>query len=174
VPLSKNVKNLLAEMRKHRVHIAVVVDEYGGTAGLVTIEDILEEIVGEIQDEYDDAEVILVHPEGVDGFLIHGKLDTDSLAKLADLNLEDEDVDTAGGLVLGLLGHVPQPGESVELQGWHFTVLSVDGRRIETIRIEPVTTHAAGDAGAAAQRNDATIPSDRSSGAIRFSTSENA
>lgn len=174
VPLSKNVKNLLAEMRKHRVHIAIVVDEYGGTAGLVTIEDILEEIVGEIQDEYDDAEEILVHPEGADGYLIQGKLDTYSLAKLADLDLEDEDADTAGGLVLGLLGHVPEPGESIELQGWRFTVLSVDGRRIETIRIEPIATHAAGDANADTQRTDASTPDERSSGVFRFSTSDNS
>lgn len=138
VPLTKNVKNLLAEMRKHRVHIAIVVDEYGGTAGLVTIEDILEEIVGEIQDEYDAAEEVLVQRVGEDSFLLSARLDLYSLAKLLDVDIEDEDSDTVGGLVLGLLGHVPEAGESVEHLGWRFTVIEVEGRRIEQVRVEPV------------------------------------
>lgn len=139
VPLSKNVKTLLSEMRKHRVHIAIVVDEYGGTAGLVTIEDILEEIVGEIQDEYDAVEESLIQRSGETGYLINARLDIWSLAKLLDLDIEDEDSDTAGGLVFGLLGHIAEPGESVEYQGWRFTVLAVDGRRIDRLRAEPVT-----------------------------------
>jgi CBS domain containing-hemolysin-like protein len=138
VPLTKNVKNLLAEMRKHRVHIAIVVDEYGGTAGLVTIEDILEEIVGEIQDEYDAVEEILVQRVGDDSFLLSARLDLYSLAKLLDIEMDDEDADTVGGLVLGLLGHVPEAGESVEHLGWRFTVIMVEGRRIEQVRVEPV------------------------------------
>jgi len=141
VPLSKNVKTLLAEMRKHRVHIAIVVDEYGGTAGLVTIEDILEEIVGEIQDEYDAAEEVLIQRSGEDGYLINARLDIWSLAKLLDIDIEDEDADTAGGLVFGLLGHVAEPGESAEYQGWRFTVLGVDGRRIDRLRADPVAKH---------------------------------
>ena len=138
VPLTKNVKNLLAEMRKHRVHIAIVVDEYGGTAGLVTIEDILEEIVGEIQDEYDAVEEILVQRVGEDSFLLSARLDLYSVAKLLDIEIEDEDADTVGGLVLGLLGHVPEAGESVVHLGWRFTVIMVEGRRIEQVRVEPV------------------------------------
>ncbi len=138
VPLTKNVKNLLAEMRKHRVHIAIVVDEYGGTAGLVTIEDILEEIVGEIQDEYDAAEELLVQRVGEDSYLLSAKLDLYSLAKLLDIEIEDEDADTVGGLVLGLLGHVPESGESAQYMGWRFTVIAVEGRRIEQVRLEPV------------------------------------
>ena len=138
VPLTKNVKNLLAEMRKHRVHIAIVVDEYGGTAGLVTIEDILEEIVGEIQDEYDAVEEILVQRVGEDSFLLSARLDLYSVAKLLDIEIEDEDADTVGGLVLGLLGHVPEAGESVVHSGWRFTVIMVEGRRIEQVRVEPV------------------------------------
>jgi CBS domain containing-hemolysin-like protein len=141
VPLSKNVKTLLAEMRKHRVHIAIVVDEYGGTAGLVTIEDILEEIVGEIQDEYDSAEEVLIQRSGEQGYLINARLDIWSLAKLLDIDIEDEDADTAGGLVFGLLGHVAQPGESTEYQGWRFTVLEVDGRRIDRLRADPIAKH---------------------------------
>lgn len=138
VPLTKNVKNLLAEMRKHRVHIAIVVDEYGGTAGLVTIEDILEEIVGEIQDEYDAVEEILVQRVGEGSFLLSAKLDLYSLAKLLNIDIEDEDSDTVGGLVLGMLGHVPEAGESAEHLGWRFTVIEVEGRRIEKLRVEPV------------------------------------
>lgn len=141
VPLSKNVKTLLAEMRKHRVHIAIVVDEYGGTAGLVTIEDILEEIVGEIQDEYDAAEEVLIQRSGEHGYLINARLDIWSLAKLLDIDIEDEDADTAGGLVFGLLGHVAEPGESAEYQEWRFTVLGVDGRRIDRLRADPLTKH---------------------------------
>lgn len=141
VPLSKNVKTLLAEMRKHRVHIAIVVDEYGGTAGLVTIEDILEEIVGEIQDEYDAAEEVLIQRSGEAGYLINARLDIWSLAKLLDIDIEDEDVDTAGGLVFGLLGHVAEPGESIEYQNWRFTVLGVDGRRIDRLRADPIVKH---------------------------------
>ncbi len=136
VPLTKNVKNLLAEMRKHRVHISIVVDEYGGTAGLVTIEDILEEIVGEIQDEYDAVEEILVQRAGDDSYLLSARLDLYSLAKLLDIDIEDEDADTVGGLVLGLLGHVPEAGESVEYMGWRYTVIMVEGRRIEQVRVE--------------------------------------
>ncbi len=138
VPLTKNVKNLLAEMRKHRVHIAIVVDEYGGTAGLVTIEDILEEIVGEIQDEYDAVEEILVQRVGDDSYLLSARFDLYSLAKLLDIEIEDEDSDTVGGLVLGLLGHVPEAGESAEYLGWRFTVIMVEGRRIEQVRVEPL------------------------------------
>ena len=138
VPLTKNVKNLLAEMRKHRVHIAIVVDEYGGTAGLVTIEDILEEIVGEIQDEYDQAEEILVQRTGTDGYLIAGRLDVYSLAKLLDIEIDDDDADTVGGFLLSLFGRVPEPGNSLEHEGWRFTILTVDGRRIDKVRVEPV------------------------------------
>lgn len=138
VPLTKNVKALLADMRKHRVHMAIVVDEYGGTAGLVTIEDILEEIVGEIQDEYDAVEIAMVKPVGANSYLANARVDIYSLGKLLRADLDDEDADTLGGLILSLLGHVPEAGEAVEHQSWRFTVLAVDGRRIDQVRIEPV------------------------------------
>lgn len=136
VPFSKDVKTLLGEMRKRRVHIAIVVDEYGGTAGLVTIEDILEEIVGEIQDEYDSGEALMVQSTGAGVYLLNGRLDIYSLAKLIDVDLEDEDADTVAGLIYAELGHVPSPGESVTLHGWKFTVVSVEGRRIDQVRAE--------------------------------------
>jgi CBS domain containing-hemolysin-like protein len=155
VPLTKNVMALLADMRKHRVHMAIVVDEYGGTAGLVTIEDILEEIVGEIQDEYDAVEIAMVKPVGPDSYLANARVDVYSLGKLLQAELEDEGADTLGGMILSLLGHVPEAGEAVEHQGWRFTVLAVDGRRIDQVRIEPAPARD-GDPGAGSRRADGT------------------
>jgi putative hemolysin len=138
VPVTKSLDTLFAEMQKRRVHIAVVVDEYGGTAGLITIEDILEEIVGEIQDEYDEEEEIYVQPIDANTYEINARLDIDSLAELLDTTLPDEDADTLGGLIYSLLGHVPELGEMVDCGGWHFTVLALDGRRIELVRAQRV------------------------------------
>lgn len=157
VPLTKNVKALLADMRKHRVHMAIVVDEYGGTAGLVTIEDILEEIVGEIQDEYDAVEIAMVKPVGANSYLANARVDIYSLDKLLRAGLDDADADTLGGLILSLLGHVPEPGETVEHREWRFTVVSVDGRRIDQVRIEPVNPQE-GDPGVAILRPGAPRP----------------
>jgi putative hemolysin len=138
IPASKKVDALFQEMQKHRVHIATVVDEYGGTAGLVTIEDILEEIVGDIQDEYDAEEDIYVQLIGPDTYLLNSRLDVYSLSKLLDIELDTDSADTLGGLLFSLMEHVPEQGESVEHQGWRFTVLSLDGRRIEQVRTERV------------------------------------
>jgi CBS domain containing-hemolysin-like protein len=138
VPVSKRVNDLLRTMQKDRVHIAMIVDEYGGIAGLVTIEDILEEIVGEIQDEYDQEEETYVQALGSNRYLFNARLDVYSLAKLLDTPLPNEDADTLGGLIYSVLGHVPEVGEAVEVNGWQFTVLSLDGRRIEEVRAEAV------------------------------------
>lgn len=138
VPVSKKVNTLLREMQRERVHIAMVVDEYGGIAGLVTIEDILEEIVGDIQDEYDVDEEIYVQELEPNRYLLNARLDLYSLAKLLDTELPEEDADTLGGLIYSELGHVPVEGESVEVGGWRFTVLSLEGRRIEEVRAEPI------------------------------------
>jgi CBS domain containing-hemolysin-like protein len=136
VPVSKKVNTLLREMQRDRVHIAMVVDEYGGIAGLVTIEDILEEIVGEIQDEYDPEEETYVRMLEPNLYELNGRLDLYTLAKLLDTELPEEDADTLGGLIYSELGHVPVVGESVEVGGWRFTVLSLEGRRIEGVRAE--------------------------------------
>jgi CBS domain containing-hemolysin-like protein len=138
VPASKKLNALLREMQKHRVHIAMVVDEYGGTAGLVTIEDILEEIVGEIEDEYDEVEEPEVEAIGPNAYLLSARYDVYSLSKLLGVQLPNEDADTLGGLLYGQFGHVPEPGESVVLSGWRFTVLSLDGRGIDQVRAESV------------------------------------
>jgi len=139
IPASKKVDSLLQEMKKHRVHIATVVDEYGGTAGLVTIEDIIEEIVGDIQDEYDLEEDAYVQMIGPDAYLLNSRLDLYSLSKLLDVQLDTDSADTLGGLLLNLMEHVPEQGECIEYQGWRFTVLSLDGRRIEEVRTERLT-----------------------------------
>jgi CBS domain containing-hemolysin-like protein len=136
IPASKKVDALLQEMQKHRVHIATIVDEYGGTAGLVTIEDIIEEIVGDIQDEYDLEEDNYVQMIGPDTYLLNSRLDLYSLSKLLDIQLDTDSADTLGGLLFSLMEHVPEQGECIEYQDWRFTVLSLDGRRIEEVRTE--------------------------------------
>ena len=137
VPESMTVDDLLHEFQRRKVHIAVVLDEYGGTAGLVTIEDLLEEIVGEIQDEYDVEEPMVVrlseHEARVDG-----RADVDEILELFDLDLqlEDEDeYDTVGGLVYHRIGGVPAPGDSVEVDGLRLTVESTDGRRVGKVLV---------------------------------------
>ncbi|NJN84182.1 MAG: DUF21 domain-containing protein [Caldilineaceae bacterium] len=140
VPVSKKVNTLLREMQKRRVHIAMVVDEYGGTAGLVTIEDLIEEIVGEIQDEYDPEADLLVQAMGAHVYLLNSRLDVDSLAELLEIELPDQQTDTLGGLIYNLLGHVPEQGEMVMFENWQFTVTSLDGRRIDQVRAELKTS----------------------------------
>ncbi|MCB0138913.1 MAG: HlyC/CorC family transporter, partial [Caldilineaceae bacterium] len=138
VPMSKKVNALFAEMQKQRVHMAIIVDEYGGTAGLVTIEDLIEEIVGDIQDEFDLEEDILAELIGAQVYLLNSRLDIDALAELLDIDIEEDNADTVGGLIYVLAGHVPAQGETVEYNGWRFTILSVDGHRIEQIRAEQI------------------------------------
>ncbi|MCS6827981.1 MAG: hemolysin family protein [Caldilinea sp.] len=139
IPASKKVTALLREMQQQRVHLAIVIDEYGGVAGLVTIEDILEEIVGDIQDEYDVAEETYLQPVGENTYLVHSRLDLDTLSDVLGIDLEEEEADTVGGLIYSHLGHVPEQGETLELDGWRFIVLSVEGRRIDQVRIERVS-----------------------------------
>lgn len=145
VPMSKKVNTLLQEMQRDRVHIAMVVDEYGGIAGLVTIEDILEEIVGEIQDEYDSNEETFVQILDSNRYILNARLDLYTLAKLLDTELPEDDADTLGGLIYSELGHVPVAGETVEVGGWRFTVLSLDGRRIDEVRAEAIEPSAEGE-----------------------------
>ena len=132
VPESMSVDDLLHELQRRKVHLAIVLDEYGGTAGLVTIEDLLEEIVGEIQDEYDVEEPMVVRLSP-DQARLDGRADVDELRNLFDveLPLEDEDeYDTVGGLVYHRVGGVPSPGDRVDLDGVTLTVETTDGRRV--------------------------------------------
>jgi len=137
VPESMTVDDLLHEFQRRKVHIAIVLDEYGGTAGLVTIEDLLEEIVGEIQDEFDTEEPMVVRISD-DEARIDGRADVDDLAELFDitLGLEDEDeYDTVGGLIYHRIGGVPKPGDQVLVNGLTLTVETTDGRRVGKVLV---------------------------------------
>ncbi|MDD2521964.1 MAG: hemolysin family protein [Anaerolineaceae bacterium] len=138
VPEAKKVDELLTEMQSRGVHMALVVDEYGGVAGVVTLEDIVEEIVGEIRDEYDQGEVQLYEelPEG--GYLIQGRATIDEFNEITGLNLSDEYADTLGGYIYGQLGRVPQPGEMVRNDNFDFTVEEVVARRILKVKVQKV------------------------------------
>jgi CBS domain containing-hemolysin-like protein len=133
IPESKRVDELLSEFKKSKVHLAIVVDEYGGTAGLVTIEDLLEEIVGEIQDEYDREEAP-IERVGDDEAILDARVSIDSLRELFGFEIEDEDYDTVGGFVYHHLGKVPVAGDEVRVDGLKLRVLSVIGRRIKKVR----------------------------------------
>ena len=147
VPDSKPVDELLREMQAARMHVAIVVDEYGGTAGLVTIEDILEEIVGEITDEYDeDPDSVQELSDGA--YRVSSRLPIDELGELFGVPLDDDDVDTVGGLMAKLLGKVPIPGAEVEIAGLSLTAERPSGRRNQVgtvlVRREETADHAAG------------------------------
>lgn len=136
VPETKKVSELFRELQAQKVHMAIVVDEFGGTAGLVTMEDLLEEIVGEIVDEYDEEET-LVRATDDGGYLVDGRLPVDDLADLVGIELPDEDWDTVGGLVLGLAGRVPQQGEAFAVDSIMLTADLVQGRRVSRVRVTP-------------------------------------
>jgi CBS domain containing-hemolysin-like protein len=138
VPETKPVGELLREMRS-RTHLAIVADEYGGTAGLVTIEDLLEEIVGEIFDEY-DPHVPMVVDVGGGRFRVDARLPVDELDERFGTSL-DVEADTAGGLFTELAGHIPEAGESIEVEGLRLTVDRMEGNRVRQIIVEAATTH---------------------------------
>jgi CBS domain containing-hemolysin-like protein len=141
VPDSKPADELLREMQAARVHLAVVVDEYGGTAGLVTIEDILEEIVGEITDEY-DTHIEEVNELGPSVFRVSSRIHLDDVAELikVDLSSDDEGVDTLAGFLAKKIDRVPIPGTSIEIDGWEFVAERAAGRRnkVGTILIRKI------------------------------------
>ncbi|RYG26075.1 HlyC/CorC family transporter [bacterium] len=136
VPEGKNVRDLLAEMRAARTQMAIVQDEFGGTAGVVTIEDIVEELVGDIVDEYDPEESEVVDVEG--GWLVDGKTHIDDLNDRIGSEFESEEFDTVGGFVFGHFGRQPKEGESIDVDRYRFTVTDTDGRRVSLLRIERV------------------------------------
>jgi putative hemolysin len=144
IPISKLIDAQLREFQATRTHIAIVSDEYGGTAGLVTIEDILEEIVGEIRDEY-DVEEPHIRQEGTARYWVSGRVALDELSERLDVDFNIEDVSTVGGLVYALFGRVPVSGESKMHAGFRIVVEHVRGRRIERVyfeRLEPAGTRA--------------------------------
>ncbi|HSJ46597.1 MAG TPA: CNNM domain-containing protein [Euzebyales bacterium] len=142
VPELKSVEELLRELQVAQVHLAVVVDEYGATVGLITIEDILEELVGEIVDEYDE-ELPLVEVLDDDRWRVDARLPVDDLAELVDTRLPDDEWDTVGGLLFGLLGHIATPGERVAVDGIQLTAEQIRGRRIAQVLVERCDDEAA-------------------------------
>jgi CBS domain containing-hemolysin-like protein len=137
VPETKKADQLLELMQAGRFHLAIVVDEYGGTAGLITIEDLLEELVGDIRDEFDREEPL--HEMLADGAVrVHGRLSMSDLNELLDSDLPDDDWDTVGGLIFNTLGHVPNVGEAVDVDGYRFRVERLQGRRITRVRVTPL------------------------------------
>ncbi len=137
VPENKPVSKLMREMQRDHFHLAIVADEYGSITGLVTLEDCLEELVGDIVDEHDDEDQMvtsLVNGE----FLVDGALSISDFNERFDLDLPDEDWDTVAGFIFATLEHVPRVGEAVDFDGWKFTAEEVEGRRIRSVRVSPV------------------------------------
>ena len=134
VPETKNLEELLHDFKKRRVHMAVVIDEYGGTAGLVTIEDLLEQIVGDIQDEYDlETERFFVEPDG--SIVADGRLPIEDLEEHFGIVVERDKFETVGGLIFHLTGRIPSAGEVIESDSLVLTVLEADERRIAQVRV---------------------------------------
>ena len=146
IPENKPLNRLMREMQAEKFHLAIVVDEYGDIAGMVTLEDCLEELVGEIVDEFDreDMEVVRL-PDG--SYLVDGGMGISDLNDLLEIDLPDEDWDTVAGFVFSTLGHVPERGEAVSANGWRFAAEQLDGRRIRRVRIsvEPRGSSQEGD-----------------------------
>src|SRR5690242_19690008 len=139
VPESKRLNVLLREFRANRNHIAIVVDEYGGVSGLVTIEDVLEQIVGDIEDEYDfDESVDNVIPEANGRFRVKAQTEIDDFNAQFGTSFEDEDFDTVGGLVLKAFGRLPKRGETTTVGPFRFRVLRADSRRLYTLQVERI------------------------------------
>lgn len=137
VPESKRLNTLLKEFRASRNHMAIVVDEYGGVAGLVTIEDVLEQIVGDIDDEHDAEEDLFIKPQGHGRFSVKALTPIDEFNEFFDASFDDEEFDTIGGLVTNHLGHMPKRGENATLQGFKFNVIAADSRRLHLLRVIP-------------------------------------
>jgi putative hemolysin len=137
VPETKKVDELLAEMQSQRIHMGLVVDEYGGVAGLVTLEDIVEEIVGEIRDEYDTTnEEVLYQEVGQDQYTFQGRIDLDEFNEVMNSHLPKDEADTLAGYLYDQMGRVPQGGESIMVDGLTFTIEQVTGRRIRRVRVQ--------------------------------------
>ncbi|MHC1739484.1 MAG: hemolysin family protein [Anaerolineaceae bacterium] len=147
VPESKKVDELLAEMQANGVHLVVVVDEYGGMAGVVTLEDIVEEIVGEIRDEYDQGEELAAQEISADEYLFKAQVSLDDVNELLNTNLTADLSDSLGGFIFSQLGRVPLQGDVLPVGEWSFTVEEIHGQRIGMIRARRLTTEKEDDNG---------------------------
>jgi len=157
VPETKRVSQLMREMQERKFHQAIVVDEYGGTAGLVTLEDLIEELVGEIVDEY-DVEEPPVESLGEGELSVSARLTVDELNDLLDAELPDGDWDTVGGLLYNVFGRVPAQGESVDVDGLHLVAERVQGNRIGRVRVRHAAEHSTATAAAPAPPNPPATP----------------
>jgi CBS domain containing-hemolysin-like protein len=137
VPGTREVEDVLADMKRQKVHLAIVLDEFGGTAGLVTMEDLLEEIVGQIYDEYDRPEAASPTAAGGDAGLLAGGTEIAEVNRTYGLQLDDRDYTTIGGLLFGVLGRLPRAGDRVELSGTTFEIVEMAGKRVAKVRVLP-------------------------------------
>ncbi len=135
IPESKRLNVLLKEFRANHNHMAIVVDEYGGVAGLVTIEDVLEQIVGEIDDEYDIDDEMDIHRETARSFTVRAQTRIDDFNQYFATSYTDEEFDTIGGVLLNYLGRLPRRGETIQMDGFEYKVLRGDRRRLELLRL---------------------------------------
>ena len=142
VPESKRLNVLLREFRASRNHMAIVIDEYGSAAGLVTIEDVLEQIVGEIEDEYDFDEGAFILKRGANSYTVKAHTTLEEFNDYFGSAFDDSDYDTLGGLTVHAFGHLPSRGESVEVGGFRFTVVRADSRRVRLLNVERVSDSA--------------------------------
>lgn len=142
IPESKRLNVLLREFRTNRNHMAIVIDEYSGVAGLITIEDVIEEIVGEIEDEHDyDEDEENIKPHDNDRFTVKAMTPIDEINEYFNVSISDEEYDTIGGLIINAFGHLPKRGETVDYEGFNIKVLRADKRRVHLLlfsRLEPV------------------------------------
>jgi len=152
VPMSRGALDLLADMRQKRVHLAIVLDEYSGTEGLVTIEDLIEEITGDIEDEHDDAPQALIVPLDDGLWEADARAELEDIAAVVDARLgeTEDDIDTIGGLAAVLAGHVPQAGDIIDHpSGWRLEVIDADTKRVSRLRLHPPQVAAADEVAAA-------------------------
>ena len=139
VPEAKKVDELLEELQARRIHIAIVVDEFGGVAGLVTMEDIVEEIVGEIRDEYDQSEELLVQAINENEYIFHGRIDLDDFNDLMGTELPRSEADTLGGYIFNHIGRVPAAGDKVQVDHIELTIEQISGQSIRKVRAQRIT-----------------------------------
>lgn len=139
IPESKRLNVLLNEFRTKRYHMAIVLDEYGSVSGLVTIEDVLEQIVGEIEDETDRLENEGIQPTDQEGvFAVPALVSVEDFNEFFDANISEEEFDTIGGIIVQQFGHVPTRGEDITFESFHFNVVKSDGRRVKTLQVSKV------------------------------------
>lgn len=140
IPEEMHLDEVLSTFKREKLHMAIVQDEYGGTSGMVTMEDVLEEIVGEIADEYDQERPVEIQALEKGCFIVSGRVPLDEVYSRCGLELESEDVDSLGGYITAMAGRIPSQGEFFTFAGRRFTVLEADDRQVWSIKIEPVVS----------------------------------